>query len=114
MVETKARNVYTSIQENAIQVLFTFCTKSVKTKEKALLNSGATYNLINKRMAKRLGITLQEMKKPQRIQNADFSENKNGSITYYTNLEISKERKSEIQHFYLTNLKEDRMIFGFP
>jgi hypothetical protein len=64
MVRTKARNVYTSIQENAIQVPFTFHTKSVKTKKKALLNSGATYNLINKRMAKKLGIALQKMKIP--------------------------------------------------
>jgi gag-polyprotein putative aspartyl protease len=82
----------------------------VKTKEKALFDSGATHNLINKRMAKRLRIALQKLKNPQRIQNADFSENKNGSITHYINLEISRERKSEIQHFYLTNLGENRMI----
>jgi hypothetical protein len=65
-------------------------------------------------MARRLGVTLQKMKNPQRIQNTDFSENKNGNITHYTNLEIFRERRSEIQCFYLTSLREDRMIFGFP
>jgi hypothetical protein len=65
MVGTKARNVYTSVQENAIQVPFTFHTKSVKTEEKALLDSRATHNLIDKRMAKRLGLALQKIKNPQ-------------------------------------------------
>jgi aspartyl protease len=96
MVRTKARNVYTSIQENAIQVPFIFHTKSVKTEEKALLDSGATHNLINKWIAKRLGIALQKMKNPQRIQNADFFENKNGNITHYANLEIFKGKQNEI------------------
>jgi hypothetical protein len=86
----------------------------VKTKEKALFDSRATHNLIDKRMAKRLGIALQRMKNPQRIQDADFSKNKNGSITHYTNLEVSRGRKSDIQCSYLTSLGEDQMIFGFP
>jgi hypothetical protein len=44
----------------------------------------------------------------------DFSENKNGHITHYANLKIIRGKQSKIQHFYLTCLREDRMIFGFP
>jgi hypothetical protein len=65
-------------------------------------------------MARRLGLALQKMKNPQKIQNVDFSENRSGTIIHYANLEISRGRRSEIQHFYLTSLREDRMIFGFP
>jgi hypothetical protein len=47
-------------------------------------------------MAKRLGVALQKIKNPQRIQNVDFSENKNGHITHYANLEITRGKQSEV------------------
>jgi hypothetical protein len=41
-------------------------------------------------MAKRLGVILQKIKNHQKIQNANFSKNKNRNIIHYANLEISR------------------------
>ena len=88
--------------------------KGIKTKEKVLLDSSATHNFINYQMAKRLGVTTLNLRTPRKIKNMDLTENHGGDITWYTDLEIAKDNKKDIQRFYLTNLGKDRMLFGFP
>ena len=86
----------------------------IKADEKALLDSGATHNFLDKRMVDRLKIGTRTLKTPRTVRNVDGTDNKEGTLTRYTNLKVTFEGQTHIQQFYITNLGEDRAIFGFP
>ena len=79
----------------------------------ALLNSRATHNFIDKRMAKKLGIGTRPLTKPRSIINVDGTRNQEGTLTKYANLSVSHQDIMEVQQFFITNLGEDCAIFGF-
>ena len=101
-------------KKTAIHVPFTFVTRDKKAYEKALLDSGATHNFMDKRMAKRLGIGTRPLKVPRTVTNVDGTKNVEGELTRYTNLEVTRGDTTEILEFFITNLGNDRAIFGFP
>ena len=102
------------LRKNAIYAYFTFKSNTVKANKRALLDSGATHNFLNKWMVNQLKIGTKELKTPRTVQNVDGTDNKEGTLTQYTNLEITFNGQTYIQQFYITNLGEDRAIFGFP
>ena len=65
-------------------------------------------------MAKRLGIGSHLLENPRTIRNADGTINASGPLNRFTDLEVYYSGISEVQRFYITNLGEDRAIFGFP
>jgi hypothetical protein len=102
-------------KKNAIHVPFSLTTQSKTAEtEEALLDSGITHNFIDKRMARRLKLGSKVLENPQTIRNADGTVNLSGSLTRFTDLEVYFEGATEVQRFYITNLGEDRAIFGFP
>ena len=54
----------------------------------ALVDSGATDNFIHPNFVSRMGINPKKLKKPRKIWNADSTENKEGMITHYLDLEV--------------------------
>jgi hypothetical protein len=54
-------------KQNTIHVPFVFKSSAKMAEEKALLDSRATHNFMNKKMAKRLGIGTRKLKTPQLI-----------------------------------------------
>jgi predicted aspartyl protease len=101
-------------KRNAIHVPFSLCSNAKKVEERTLLDSGTTHNFMDSRMAKRLGIGTKALARPRSIINVDGTGNQAGTLTRYTDLSISYQGVTEVQHFFITNLGEDRAIFGFP
>ena len=79
-----------------------------------LLDSGATDNLINWNLIKKLGLGTTPVKPPRLVQNVDGSLNKDGTITETCQLWIKRGEKEIAFQFFVTSLGEDRMIFGYP
>ena len=65
-------------------------------------------------MAKQLGIGTKPLAKPRSIINVDGTGNREGTLTKYADLLVSHQDTSEVQRLFITNLGEDRAIFGFP
>jgi predicted aspartyl protease len=83
-------------KQNTIHVPFVFKSSAKMAEEKALLDSRATHNFMNKKMAKRLGIGTRKLKTPQLIKNVDGTENQEGTLTHYTNLELTSNNQTDI------------------
>src|SRR6266576_320973 len=78
----------------------------------ALIDSGATHNFMDRRMVKRLQIGTKELATPRSIRNVDGTNNKDGILTRYTDLQVTVNGQTQVQLFYITELAEDRMLFG--
>jgi hypothetical protein len=81
-----------------------------KTETKALLDSGATHNFIDKRAISSLGLGTRSLPHPLQVNNVDGSLNQEGSITQYCNLWIRQGDKVIKLGFYIANLGSDRII----
>jgi hypothetical protein len=101
-------------KRNAIHVPFSLRSNAKKAEEHALLDSGATHNFMDSRMAKRLGIGTKALTRPRSIINVDGTGNQAGTLTRYTDLSISYQGVTKVQCFFIINLGEDRAIFSFP
>src|SRR6266550_2854660 len=80
----------------------------------ALIDSGATHNFMDRRMVKRLQIGTKELAIPRSIRNVDRTNNKDETLTRYTDLQVTVNKQTQVQRFYITDLAEDRALFGFP
>jgi len=44
----------------------------------------------------------------------DGTNNKDGILTKYTDLQVTVNKQTQIQRFYIMDLAKDRTLFGFP
>jgi len=93
---------------------FDLHTYKGKVEEITLIDSGATANFIDYRMVARLWLGTQKLKELRSVWNIDGTLNKAGSITHCCDLLVSQTGKQEHTHFFITNLGNDRVIFGYP
>jgi hypothetical protein len=77
-------------ERNSIEVTFAFTCARGTADERALVDSGATENFLDRRMVEHLGIGLRKLPSPRRVFNVDGTENKEGSLTDYCILRIKK------------------------
>jgi hypothetical protein len=63
---------------------------------------------------KKTGTGCQTTNRPRSIINVDGTRNKGGTLTKYTDLDVTHQGTTEVQRFYITDLGNDRAIFGFP
>jgi hypothetical protein len=85
-----------------------------KTETRALLDSGATHNFIDKQAINSLGLGTRSLPHPLQVNNVDSSLNQEGSITQYCNLWIHQGDKVIKLGFYIANLGSDCIILGHP
>ena len=104
--------MYVSETRNCINVSFIF--DDSKEAEHALLDSGTTDNFIDQRTIKRLNIPMRRLDRPRILYNVDKTENRNGRITHYVDLEITRGVQIRVQRFYIADLGADRFFLGFP
>jgi hypothetical protein len=102
------------LKENAIYVPFKLHGCNHMAKGMALLDSGATYNFMDKRMARQLKIGTKPLAVPRTIRNINRTHNQNETLNRYTNFKVTVNHHKEILHFYITDLAKDMVIFSFP
>jgi len=99
---------------NLIKIQFAFISHKRETTDLALLDTRATENFINKKTVKQLCLGQKELPYKWPIYNVDRTFNRNGAITHYCNLMVSKGNLRWQTWFYITDLGRDHVIFGYP
>ena len=72
----------------AMRIKFYAHSKTKRSVDEALVDSGATENFMNLRYAQHLQFPIQSLLEPQMVYNIDGSPNQSGEIKYYTDLNI--------------------------
>ena len=99
-------NMY-STTKNSITLTIPVHVGNKTTVKTTLLDSGATQCFIDKHTVKKMGIQTIPLKHPVTVNNADGTENKNGSIMNYTTLYVRAAGKTQRYSFFVTNLGHD-------
>src|SRR5712672_1312200 len=99
---------------NSVQMKFDLHTFKGKVEETALIDSSATANFIDYQMVARLRLGTQKLAQLRSVQNIDGTLNRSSNITHCCDLLVSQAGKQERTHFFVTNLGNDRVIFGYP
>jgi hypothetical protein len=97
-----------------MNVLLKFNTVQKLTKETALLDSGAIENFLDEEVWKQLQIGRTRLPRPLTIHNVDGMENQMGKIDFYYWLKVIHQKQVARMRFYLTGLREDCFILGYP
>ena len=80
----------------------------------ALLDLGATENFMSLSFARWLKLPIQKLLQPRKLLNVDGTLNSAGDLTTFTDLVVCTGTKYTKMRFFLTNLGENRAIFGYP
>src|SRR5882757_3029854 len=81
---------------------------------KVLVDSGATNNFITPTFAKQMGLGLTPLDRPCKIWNIDNMENKAGSITHFTDLDVQTKGKRQVLCFLITDIGNENIIMCYP
>jgi hypothetical protein len=100
--------------QNSINVPICFESSRRTAEKKALVDSGATKNFIDWRLAKELKVQTTLLLHPWKVYNVDRTENKAGVIERHVKLCVQQGNKERVQTFFITNLGDPRIIFGYP
>jgi hypothetical protein len=79
-----------------------------------LLDTGATENFINPNYARWLRLPVQKLEEPQQVFNVNGTQNKQGQITHFIDLDVQTGSSHWTMRFFLTNLGEQKVILGYP
>jgi hypothetical protein len=82
--------------------------------EQALLDSGASENLIDEESWKRLGTKAFALPKPVTIYNLNGMENKQGRISQYCWLKVRQGDKEYAMKFFIVKMGRDHLILRHP
>jgi hypothetical protein len=101
-------------KRNLIHIPFKLHHFRGTSEETALLNTGATESFIDVDTVKRLKLGAQELEMSRPVYNIDGTPNHQGTIMQVCYLLILQENKKQRTPFYITNLRTDRFILGYP
>ena len=80
----------------------------------ALIDSGARGKFIDQNYTKESSFTLENLEEPLMAWNMDGTENKQGKITKYVNLNVTIHRRTKDIKMLVTGLGKQKIILGFP
>ena len=89
-------------------------SKSKRANTIALLDSGATENFMSLQYAKYLYLPIKVLTEPRRLFNVDRTQNKAGDLKYYTNLYTRTGMTQRTLRYFLSDLRENKVILGYP
>ena len=111
---TLARALKTSVTCNAMRVPVTLQTTQKKVPVEAFLDCGATECFVSQRFIDKHWLGVRYMKTPCKIENADGSLNAGGNLRYYTDLTVMTRDQSHPLQFYITNIRPNNLVLGYP
>ncbi len=82
--------------------------------QKGLVDSGATNCFMSPAFVKRMKLGTRLLQKPRKIWNIDNTENKDGLITCYVDLNIQTKNVCRDMHFLVTNIGHEDIVLGYP
>jgi len=89
-------------------------SKSKRAKMIALLDSGVTENFMSLDYAKHLHLPIKTLKEPRQLFNVDGTPNQAGDLKYYTDLATRTGNQSRTLQYFLSNLRDNKVILGYP
>jgi predicted aspartyl protease len=101
-------------RRKALNIPIFFTNKDGMVASKALVDSGATENFMDKRAVKRLGVGRIRLGQTKKVRNVDGTMNQAGEIMHFCVLKTKLGQKEKAQKFYITDLGKDCIILGFP
>jgi hypothetical protein len=78
-----------------------------------LVNFGAGGIFMDQNYTWKHGFNLMKLEYPITAQNVDGTENKQGTIRYYTDLDLLVNGKTNMEQFLITGLGNQKIILGF-
>ena len=88
--------------------------KDETIKTKTLLDCGAGGIFLDQNFARKHNLRTMKLEQPIRAQNVDGTDNKQGTIRYYTDLNIKIGDQTFLERFYITGLGNQKIILGLP
>jgi len=101
-------------KSNSIQIKFALVSYKRETMEVTLPDTRATESFIDQETVNQLCLGQKELPYKWAVFNIDRTANRNGTISHYCNLMVSKGNFRWQTCFYVTNLGKDHFIFGYP
>jgi hypothetical protein len=84
-----------------------------KVDNKTLIDSGSEGEFIDQNYARSLGIKQTALDKPIKVLNIDGTWNKRGTITHFTEIDLSIGDQIKKQRLYITGLGKQKILLGF-
>jgi len=81
---------------------------------KGLVDSGATDCFMSPAIVRRMGLGKRPLDKPRKIWNIDNTENKDGLITHYVDLNVQTHGIHRNMRFLITNIGQEDVVLGYP
>ena len=101
------------IAKNTISIPITVKTQSGESVETlAMIDSGAGGKFINQNFAKKF--KTKKLNTPIRVYNVDRTENKEGTIKYFVDLEFQTKEKQFTERLLVSGLGKQKIILGLP
>ena len=106
-------NVFMTVRKS--MTIRTYIHSSPKrVKSTALLDSGATENLMNLDYAKWLNLPIKRLEASRPLFNVDGTTNQKGDLYFYSDLTIRTGAVRKVMCFFLTDLGHHCIILGYP
>ena len=99
---------------SALNTSCKFFSPVLQTNEIALIDSGATKNFLSFKTLEKLKLRKVPLNKMILVYNVDETKNKLESITHYAWLQIKTKLKMKLQQFFVTDLRSDDILLGYP
>ncbi len=97
-------SVIVTMQFWSMRIPISIRTSLAMADVKGLVDLGATNCFMSPTIVKRMGLGKQPLGKPWKIWNIDNTENKDGSITHYINLQVQTQGIHRNMRFLITNI----------
>ena len=78
-----------------------------------LVDSGVTDNSMHPNFAKKMGLKPAALEQSRKIWNADNTENKEGMIMRYLDLDVEAKEIHKDMRFYITNIGKEDIFLGY-
>jgi Retroviral aspartyl protease len=109
-------SVHGSDNNNSFHVdaIITTPEKNKPIKTQPLIDSGAGGIFMDQNYARKQRLSLTKLEYPITARNVDGTENKQGTIWYYTDLDLHVNGKTHMERFLITGLGNQKVILGIP